>query len=231
MSSRGKTVHASASVPGTAALRVSAVVAGLILIGVQVDDLLVNVVTTTGVATREALKLVVAVASLVGISGSYLRRVTQTGLLGVLGYVALGAGYLLAMSRQVVGAIVLPAPAGTAPDSLADVLDTVAGHPARGDVGQLHILVLAAGLAYLTAGLLVGTALCRANASARWGAALLALAALSAVTVSVFPRVDEHLLAVAAGVTVVGLGCARWVVSLDGPGPIPMSWAAPSGPS
>ena len=44
-----------------------------------------------------------AVLSLVGITGMYLRQVTQTGVLGLIGYLALGGGYLLMLSTEVIG--------------------------------------------------------------------------------------------------------------------------------
>ena len=56
-----------------------------------------------------------AVLSLIGITGMYLRQVKQTGVLGLLGYLVFAAGYLIMMSIEVVGAVVLPALAHSAP--------------------------------------------------------------------------------------------------------------------
>ena len=44
-----------------------------------------------------------AVLSLAGITGMYLRQVKQTGVLGLLGYLAFGDGYLLMLSTEVIG--------------------------------------------------------------------------------------------------------------------------------
>ena len=60
----------------------------------------VTLVTTTEWKVRQNLKLVMAVASLIGITGMYLRQVRQTGLLGLLGYLVFGAGYLMMTSVE-----------------------------------------------------------------------------------------------------------------------------------
>ena len=49
-----------------------------------------------------------AALSLIGITGMYLRQVTKIGVLGLLGYVLFGAGYLVMLGVEVVGAFVLP---------------------------------------------------------------------------------------------------------------------------
>jgi len=63
---------------------VAAAAAGLIFIGIQINHppLDASTITTTEVAIRDALKVVMAVLALVGITGMYLRQVKQTGVLG-----------------------------------------------------------------------------------------------------------------------------------------------------
>lgn len=101
----------------TRAAGVAAAVAGLLFIGVQIGHpaLDADVATTTDYAVRETAKILMAVLSLIGITGMYLRQVKQTGVLGLLGYVVFGAGYLLLMSIQIIGVFVLPFLASAAP--------------------------------------------------------------------------------------------------------------------
>ena len=63
------------------------------------------------------MKIFMAVFSLIGITGIYLRQVKQTGVLGLIGYVVLGVGYLAIFSIQVIGVFVLPVLAASHPAS------------------------------------------------------------------------------------------------------------------
>ena len=96
---------------------VAAAVAGLIFIGIQINHphLDVSSITTTELAVRNSLKVLMAVLALVGITGMYLRQVKQTGLLGLMGYLLLGTGYLVIMGTAFVAATVLPSIAETTP--------------------------------------------------------------------------------------------------------------------
>ena len=79
---------------------VAAVVAGLIFIGVQINHPHSDVtsVTTTEWVVRNSLKVLMAALALAGITGMYLRQVKQIGVLGLVGYLVFGAGYLLITS-------------------------------------------------------------------------------------------------------------------------------------
>ena len=68
-----------------------------------------------------------AVLSLVGITGIYLRQVRQTGVLGLIGYVVLGVGYVALLSIEIVGVFVLPALAHSQPGFVNDVLAVATG--------------------------------------------------------------------------------------------------------
>ena len=50
----------------------------------------------------------------------YLSQVRRNGLLGLIGYLVLGGGYLLIMSTTLVAASVLPQIAGTSPAFVTD---------------------------------------------------------------------------------------------------------------
>jgi hypothetical protein len=161
----------------TRAAGLGAVVAGLLFIGVQTNHphLDVTFVTTTEWKVRQTLKVLMATLSLIGITGMYLRQVKESGLLGLIGYLLFGAGYLMIMSIEVVGRYVLPSLAHSAPGYVNDVLAVATGGTATGDIGQMQTLIVASGIAYLAGGFIFGIALFRANVLARWAAALLAV--------------------------------------------------------
>lgn len=190
----------------------AAAVAGLLFIGVQIGHphLDADVATTTDYTVRETAKILMAVLSLIGITGMYLRQVRQTGVLGLLGYLVFGAGYLILMSIQIIGVLVLPFLAGSAPDYVNDVLVAAMGGTPPGDIGALQILFKASGITFLAGGFLFGIALFRAGVLARWAAALLAVGAVATVATSVLPQVNPRLFAIPIGVAMVGLGYSLW---------------------
>jgi hypothetical protein len=196
----------------TRAAGLCAVVGGLLFIGVQVNHphLDVALVTTTEWKVRQNAKLLMAVLSLVGITGMYLRQVRQTGLLGLLGYVVFGAGYLMIAGSEVVGAYVLPSIADSSPVYVADVLATAMGGTVHGDVGAMKTLIAVGGVAYLAGGLLFGIALFRARILARWAAVLLSLGTLSTIAIPLLPQVNERVFAIPTGIALVGLGYSLW---------------------
>ena len=108
-----------------------AAAAGLLFIGVQINHphLDAEFATTTEYTVRQTLKVLMAGLSLVGITGMYLRQVTQAGVLGLVGYLVFGAGYLIMISVEVIGAVVLPTIARTTPGYVNDIFATVMGDP------------------------------------------------------------------------------------------------------
>jgi hypothetical protein len=128
---------------------VAAVAAGLIFIGVQINHPHADVanVTTTEWAVRNSLKILMGALALAGITGMYLRQVKQTGVLGLLGYLVFGVGYLLITSTTLVSACVLPSLAGTNPGYVNDVLAAATNGTAKGDIGLLQIVIKVQGFA------------------------------------------------------------------------------------
>jgi hypothetical protein len=108
----------------TRAAGISAAVAGLLFIAVQINHppMDVSSVTTTEWAVRFTAKLIMAATALAGITGMYLRQVRQTGILGLVGYLLFSVGYLVMMGIEFTGAYVLPSLAHTAPAYVNDVL-------------------------------------------------------------------------------------------------------------
>ena len=204
----------------TRAAGLCAVAGGLLFIGVQINHPHVDagLVTTTEWAVRQTLKVLMAVLSLIGITGMYLRQVKQIGVLGLLGYLVFAAGYLIMMSVEVIGAVVLPALVQSAPGYVADVLAVATVGHATGDIGLMLPFSTVAGITYLAGGLLFGIALFRANVLARWAAAVLAGGTLATIAIPLLPQINERLFAVPTGIALIGLGYSLWREQRTAPG-------------
>ena len=206
----------------TRAAGLSAVAGGLLFLGVQIGHphLDVEFATTTEFTVRQSVKIGFTVLSLVGITGVYLRQVRQVGVLGLVGYLLLSAGYLGIMSTAFVAAYVLPSIAGTDPAYVADVLAAASNGRASGDIGLLQTALDAQGVGYLLGSLLLGIALYRARVVARWAAALLAVSGVLSVALAVMPDAFYRLLAVPHAVALIALGYSLWVVTRPGGAPV-----------
>ncbi|WP_183164450.1 hypothetical protein [Arthrobacter oryzae] len=196
----------------TRAAGLSAVAAGLLFIGVQINhpQLDAEFATTTEYTVRQSLKVLMAGLSLAGITGMYLRQVKEAGVLGLIGYLVFGAGYLIMMSVEVIGAVVFSTLAHTSPGYVNDVFAVFTGGHASGDIGLMQILNLAAAATFLGGGLLFGIGLFRAKVLARWAAALLAAGSVATLAIPLLPQVNERLFAIPTGVAMVGLGYSLW---------------------
>ncbi|MGV8966531.1 MAG: hypothetical protein ACOH2F_09640 [Cellulomonas sp.] len=197
----------------TRAAAVAAVVGGLLYIGVQINHphLDLAFISTTEWKLRQTMKIFFAVFSLAGITGMYLRQVTRSGILGLIGYLVLATGFLVMLSTEIIGAVVIPAIAATSPGYVTDVLAVaVPGGHATGDLGLIQQLSAIQGITYLAGGFLFGIALFRARVLARWAAALLAIAAVATLAIPLLPDVNFRLFAIPTGVALVGLGYSLW---------------------
>ena len=196
----------------TRAAGLSAVVGGLLFIAVQINHPLLDATftTTTEYAVRETMKIFMAVFSLIGITGIYLRQVRQTGVPGLIGYVVFGVGYLAIFSTQVVGVFVLPTLAGSEPGFVNDVLAVATNRTPSGDIGPLQIFIQGGGFAYVAGGIIFGIALFRANVLARWAAILLSVGAVAILTTSMLPELTQRLFAIPVSVALIGLGFSLW---------------------
>jgi len=197
----------------TRAAGVAAVVGGLLYIGVQINHphLDLDFISTAEWKVRQTMKMFFAVLSLAGITGMYLRQVTRSGILGLIGYLVLATGFLVMLSTEIIGAVVLPSIAATSPGYVTDVLAVaVPGGHATGDLGLMQQLSALQGICYLAGGFLFGIALFRARVLARWAAALLAVAAVATLAISLLPQVNFRLFAIPTGIALVGLGYSLW---------------------
>jgi len=190
----------------------AAVAAGLIFISVQVGHphLDAESVTTTEIAVRTFLKLLMAALVLVGITGMYLRQVSQAGVLGLVGYLVYSAGYLLILSTTSLAVYVLPEVAESRPGYVDDVLAAATGGTTNGDIGLLATVFQLQGFAYLAGGLVFGIALFRARVLSRWASLLLAVSGLVSALLTVMPDAFYRLLAFPNGFAMVALGISLW---------------------
>lgn len=190
----------------------SAIAAGLIFAGIQINHphLDATFATTADYTVRQTLKIVMAVLSLIGISGMYLAHVRKMGVLGLIGWLVFGTGYLIMMGVEVIGAVVIPALAARAPDYVNDVFAVATGGHATGDIGALQPLNTVMGFAYIVGGVLFGIALFRANVLARWAAVVLAAGTAATLAIPLLPMVNERLFALPTGLAMIGLGCSLW---------------------
>ena len=208
----------------TRAAGVAAMVGGLLYVGVQIKhpNLDLALVSTTGWKVRQTMKVLFAALSLAGITGMYLRQVTRTGVLGLLGYVVSSVGYLAMLGVEVIGLAVVPAIAATSPGYVSDVLAVaVPGGHASGDLGLIQPLISLMGIGFLGGSVLFGIALFRADVLARWAAALLAVGAVATLAIPLLPHVNFRLFAVPTGVALVGLGYSLWREQRTPTAPLP----------
>lgn len=197
----------------TRASGAAAAAAGALFIGIQVGHphLDSTSVQTTEMAVRDTLKVVMAALALVGTTGMYVSQVARNGVLGLVGYVVLSAGYLLVLATSFTAAFVLPEIAETDPTYVDGVLDVTTGRTSSAPIGALATVNQVQGLAYLAGGLLLGIALYRAGVLARWAAALLAVGGVVTVALSLMPDAFYRLLALPNGIAMIGLGVSLWL--------------------
>lgn len=196
----------------TRAAGLAAAAAGVLFIGVQVGHPHLDAasVTSTEAVVRNSAKVLMAVLALAGIAGMYLSQVRRNGVLGLLGWLLLSAGYLLVAATSFVAAYVLPSVAATDPGYVDDVLTVATGGTATDDIGLLQPAIGLQGILYLAGGLVLGIALYRAGVLARWAAALLAAGGLVTVALAAMPDAFYRVLALPNGIAMVALGWSLW---------------------
>lgn len=190
----------------------AAVAAGVIFIGVQIGHphLDADSVTTTEMTVRGSFKVLMAVLTLVGITGMYLSQVRRNGVLGLVGCLVYAAGFLLITATSLVSAYVLPAIADADRDYVGSVLEAATNGTASSDIGALETILQAQGFGYLVGGLLFGIALFRAGVLTRWACVLLAASGVVSAALTVLPDAFYRLLAYPNGIAMVVLGYSLW---------------------
>jgi hypothetical protein len=196
----------------TRAAGISAAAAGLLFVAVQINHPPMDVasVATTEWVLRNSAKVAMGALALVGITGMYLRQVRQVGVLGLVGYLLFGAGYLLMFSTEVISAYVLPGLVDVAPGYVNDILVAAAGGTPVGDIGAMSTVLALTGVGYMVGGLIFGVALFRARILARWASALLAVSTIATASLAVLPESFNRPMAVPVGLALIGLGVSLW---------------------
>lgn len=193
----------------------AAAIAGAIFIGVQINHPPADVahIVTTEMAVRETAKSVMTVLALAGFTGMFLRSRHRFGVLGLVGYLLLSAGFLALFAIQTIVAYVLPTVAKSNAGYVQDVLDAATGGSPTGDIGGMQVLFNVSGAGYILGGLLFGIALFRAGFLARWASGLLAVATASTAALAVLPESFNRPMAIPTGVALIGLGTSLWRTS------------------
>lgn len=191
---------------------IATAVAGAIFVLVQINHpaMVGASAVTTDWFLRSTSKTVMAALALAGITGLYLRQRAKVGLVGLAGYLLLSLGYLLMLGSEFVAAFVLPTVVKTSPGYVNDVIVTVFGGKAAGDIGPLMVLFALTGVGYAAGGLLFGIATFRAGILWRWAAVLLAVGNVSTMALAVLPDSFNRPMAVPTGIALVGLGVSLW---------------------
>ncbi len=199
----------------TRAAGLCAVAGGLLFIAVQINHPPVDLafVTTTEYLVRQSMKIAMAVLTLTGIAGMYLSQVRKNGVLGLLGYLILGFGFLAMVTVEVAGLVIMPAIAGSSPGYVSSVLAVATNGAPTQDIGLLAPLNTLVGLGYMAGGLVFGIALFRAKVLARWACVLLAVATPLSAAIPLLPMVNQRLFAVPTGLAMIALGWSLWRTS------------------
>jgi hypothetical protein len=197
----------------TRAAAVSAVVGGLLFVAVQINHPPVDLafVTTTEYALRQAMKISFAVLALIGITGMYLPQVKKAGVLGLIGYLILGAAFLAMLTLEVAALVIIPAIVQTSPAYVSQAIGVALGGRAAVDIGLITSLNTFVGITYMAGGLVFGTALFRANVLARWASILLAVATPLSILIPLLPFINQRLFAVPTGLALIALGSSLWL--------------------
>lgn len=172
-------------------------------------DETVAAVTTTGWAVTHYLTLLMAVLGLAGITGVYLSQARRVGVVGLVGWLAFSGFYLVTTAYTFVEAFVLPELAGPAPR----IVDEMLAIPGGGDTGGLGAIAAFGTVSfalYLVGGVLLGIALFRGRAVARWAALLLAVAPVLTLAGPLVPHALLRLAALPMAVALVGVGISLW---------------------
>jgi hypothetical protein len=109
-------------------------------------------VTTTGWAVAHLVNMSMAVLALIGITGLYLRQVRETGVLGLIGFMLFGTGFIMIAMITFAETVILPQIADVAPRYVNDFLATIVGAEVEGEVGGLGLANGVAGVTSCSAG-------------------------------------------------------------------------------
>lgn len=191
----------------------SAMAAGLIFAGIQPihpPDVLASVNTSLFI-TITALKTVMCIFGLLGITGLYARQVEESGWLGLAGYLLLTVFYAVQMCFAFAEPLILPLLTTEAPMFVESVMGMSSGAGGPMNLGAFAVIYQILPVLYLLGLLLFGIAIFRARILSRWAALLLACSGpLAFIMVALLPHQLERFAAVPMGIALAWLGYALW---------------------
>jgi len=200
------------SITATTLTRAGAValaVAGVLFIVIQPlhphED--VASITTDAWVVVHLMSLAMAVLGLAGITAVYLRQITRSGILGLLGYVVFSLFFLTQAAVNFAEAFILPLTAAGSPELTEDVASLfVTGYVLQTDVGPLAVFVAIGAVLYLGGGVLFGISVIRGNLLPRWTGIALIVASLASLSAAVLPHELARYAAVPMGLALIALG-------------------------
>jgi hypothetical protein len=192
---------------------IAAALSGLTYIVIQFihpADVVASLSTQTWV-TVHILSFGMAVLGMIGLAGIYLRQVRQSGVLGLLGYLAFGFFFVLQAAFNFAEAFIAPLLVADAPQLAVDFVGLFGRYPAVTDLGPLAALPLVGGVLYVGGALLLGIAIIRARVLSRGaGILLIAAAAITPVAGALLPHALERMAAIPMGLALIWLGYSLW---------------------
>lgn len=197
-----------------------AMAAGALFILVQLihPAELVSSVTTARWAIVHVLTIVMCLFGAVGVAGIYMRQAGRIGWAGLAGALLFGLFWIIMLAFVFVEAFILPVLATESPKFVEAFLGLVVGTENEVDLRALTVLWPVTGILYLLGALLLGFATFRKGTLSRWAGGLLALGAVAAPLLSVFPHGVERMAAVPVGVAFAWLGYSLLATERSGPG-------------
>jgi len=197
----------------TRAAAVAAALSGLIYIVIQFihpsDE--VASLTTQAWVTVHSLSFGMAVLGMIGLTGIYLRRVREFGLLGLIGYALFALFFVLQSAFVFAEAFIAPLVAADAPQFAEDFVGLFGRHPAVTDLGPLAALPVVGAALYVVGAVVFGVAILRARVMSREaGILLIAAAAVTPVAGALLPHTLERMAAIPMGLALIWLGFSLW---------------------
>lgn len=191
---------------------IATVAAGLIFVAVQINHppMTAESTLTAEWMVRNIAKTVMAVLSMIGVTGIYLHQYRKAGVLGFIGWLTLFVGYVTIAATVVIASTVLPGLGASNPDYVNAVLVAADGGTPAMDIGPLYTFLALSGVIYLVGGLIFAISLLRARVVWRWASILLGLGVLGTGALAVLPETFNRPMAVVIGVALVGLGLSLW---------------------
>ena len=195
----------------------AAIVAGIsyVIVGVFHPANVLASVTTPAWSIVHIFALALCFFGSFGLTGLYTRQASESGWLGLIGYLMLSLWLAMVMGFTFIEVFVLPILATASPAFVESFVGMFTGSPSTIDLGALPTLWLISSPLYLLGGIVFGIATFRARVFPRWAALLLAVGTAAGPAAILFPPDYVGVVAVPVGVALAWLGWALWSEKAD----------------